>query len=113
MIVASIAKSFTGATLSLLLLWFSPANASALIVTSKQKSLDEWRSLTAPPARPPKVFVKGDTIRFFFETETNRVGFSAHWSRLRLPIEGYKAHSAQLHLEPKLSRRAGRRTRLA
>src|SRR6266496_6082008 len=68
----------------------------------KQKSLDEWRSLTAPDAPAPRVFVKGDHLRFYFESETNVVEFSAHWSRLRVPTAGYKVSSALLHLEQRL-----------
>ena len=68
----------------------------------KQKTLDEWRSLTAPDAPVPRVFVKGDHIRFYFQSETNIVEFSARWSRLRVPTAGYKVSSALLHLEQRL-----------
>src|SRR5690349_1798376 len=63
----------------------------------KQRTLDEWRVITAPDAPPPRVFVKGDNIRFYFRSETNVVEFSAHWSRLRVPTEGYRVSSALLH----------------
>src|SRR5258706_8785925 len=69
----------------------------------KQKSLDEWRSLTAPDAPAPRVFVKGDNVRFYFQSETNIVEFSAHWTRLRVPTAGYKVSSALLRWEHRLA----------
>jgi phosphatidylserine/phosphatidylglycerophosphate/cardiolipin synthase-like enzyme len=87
-----------------LLLLFTPLAAFALTPNSKQLSLDQWRALTAPAAPAPKVFVKGDHIRFLFETPTNTVGFAASWSRTRAPASDYKINSAILRLDPKLSR---------
>jgi hypothetical protein len=69
----------------------------------KQRTLDEWRGITAPDAPPPRVFVKGDDIRFYFHSETNIVEFSAHWSRLRVPTEGYRVSSALLHWEQRFA----------
>lgn len=70
----------------------------------KQRTLDEWRAITAPDAQPPRVFVKGDNIRFYFHSETNIVEFSAHWSQLRVPTEGYRVSSALLHWEERFAK---------
>lgn len=72
--------------------------------TSKQQSLDEWRTLTLPPAEAPRVFVKGDEVRFYFHTATNELEFSADWRRLRVPTEGYRVNSALLRWKRNLSR---------
>ena len=101
---ASIAKHFPAVKLSLLLLLVSPASAVPSPVAVKQQSLDEWRHLTSTNAGSPRVFVKGNTAHVYFETPTNQVGFSAHWNPLRLPLTGYRVHSARLRLDPKLSR---------
>jgi len=71
--------------------------------TTKQQSLDEWRNLTSPSAPPPRVFVKGDQVRFYFPTEAGVEAFSARWSRLRVPTTGYKADSALLRWNQRLS----------
>jgi phosphatidylserine/phosphatidylglycerophosphate/cardiolipin synthase-like enzyme len=68
----------------------------------KQKSLDEWRALTSPSAPAPRVFVKGNTIRFYFQTETGVMGFSANWSHHRIPTDAYKVRTALIQLEPGL-----------
>src|SRR4051794_23591490 len=68
----------------------------------KQKSLDEWRALSAPDAVPPRVFVKRDTVHFYFQAETNFVEFSARWTRLRVPTASYRVSSALLHWEARL-----------
>ena len=72
--------------------------------TTKQQSLDEWRSLTSPSAPAPRVFVKGDHVRFFFPTEDGVEAFSAHWSRLRVPTGAYKVSSALVRWDQRLSR---------
>lgn len=76
--------------------------ATAGTRTSKQQSLDEWRAMTAPSAPRPRVVVKGDEARFFFENPEGLVGFKAEWRRLRIPTDHYRVHSALLHLDPKL-----------
>ena len=73
-------------------------------MTAKQQSLDEWRSLTSLAAPPPRVFVKGDHVRFFFPGPTNVEAFSGRWSRLRVPTGPYRVNSALLHWEEKLPR---------
>lgn len=88
----------------LLAVQFSSCLALADKAGSKQRSLDEWRSLTAASAAPPKMFIKGDRARFFFTTDTGVQAFSANWSRLRVPTSGYKPYSALLKLEQKLPR---------
>jgi cardiolipin synthase len=70
----------------------------------RQQALDEWRSLTSPGQPRPRVFVKGDEIRFYFQGETNVVEFGAHWSRLRVPTEGYRINTALLHWHQRLPR---------
>jgi phosphatidylserine/phosphatidylglycerophosphate/cardiolipin synthase-like enzyme len=81
--------------------------ASTLLASAanppKQRALDEWRAITAPDAPPPRVFVKGDNIRFYFPSETNFVEFSAHWSRVRVPSEGYRVNSGLLRWEQRLA----------
>ena len=69
----------------------------------KQQSLNEWRSLTSTSAPPPRVFVRGDQVRFYFHTEAGVEAFSAHWSRLRVPTSAYKADSALLHWDQRLA----------
>jgi phosphatidylserine/phosphatidylglycerophosphate/cardiolipin synthase-like enzyme len=71
---------------------------------TKQQSLDEWRSLTASNAPIPRVFVKGDQVRFLFTNDTGLVGFNGHWSRLRVPTGHYHVHSALLHWDEELSK---------
>jgi cardiolipin synthase len=89
----------------LLVFSVSLADFAARAATSKQLSLDQWRSLTSPAATAPMVFVKGDDIRFYFETATNVMEFNADWSHLRVPTEGYKVNSALIRWKQNLSRR--------
>jgi cardiolipin synthase A/B len=94
----------SGATLVwplVLLLAFT--SLCALAATPKQASLDEWRSLTSSTSQPPRVFVKGETVRFFFPTDGGVIAFNSRWSRSRIPSKGYKVHSALLRWEQKLS----------
>ncbi len=70
----------------------------------RQAALDEWRNLTAPGQPSPRVFVKGDEVRFYFQGESNVVEFGAHWSRLRVPTEGYRINSALLRWHQRLPR---------
>ena len=92
------------ATLAWLLAVFGSAHVCAGAAVPKQQSLDEWRSITAPTAPYPRVFVKGDHIRFYFESDTNVIEFEAHWSRLRIPTEGYRINSALLRWNQRLPR---------
>ena len=69
--------------------------------TPRQKSLDEWRDLTAQP-EPPKVFVKGDNVRFYFHRGTNVEEFNGNWSRARVPSDGYHVNTALLKWTQKL-----------
>ena len=70
----------------------------------RQRSLDEWRNLTAPTAPPPRVFVKGNQVRFYFQTATNIEEFSARWDRHRIPSDGYRVSSGLLRWDQKLPR---------
>ncbi len=97
-------KFFGAAMLGGLVCFLAPPPTCASAASEKQKSLDEWRSLTSPTAEPPRVFVKGDQIRFYFQAETNVVEFSADWDRFRIPTRAYKVHSAMLHWNQRLSR---------
>ena len=83
---------------------FGMTGMAALAATSKQQSLDEWRSLTSPTAAAPRVFVKGDEIRFYFHGQTNELEFNADWRHLRVPTEGYRVNSALLRWQQNLSR---------
>jgi len=62
----------------------------------RQESLDEWRALTGPQAPPPRVYVKGNEIRFRFETTNGLAGFRADWQHARIPSHQYKVKSAVL-----------------
>ena len=89
----------------LLVLWLGAVTGHAVVVTTaKQQSLEEWRNLTAPTARPPRVFVKGHRIRFCFQGGTNITGFSASWKHLRVPPDGYAVSSARLRWDKRLNR---------
>ena len=97
-------KLLGAATLALLMLLGDAASRCALAATPKQQSLDEWRSLTAPSAPAPRVFVKGNQIRFYFQSATNVEEFSAHWDRHRVPSDGYRVSSTVLRWNQKLAR---------
>ena len=72
--------------------------------TTKQESLDEWRSLTSSNTPAPRVFVKGDHVRFYFTAEGGIEAFNAHWTRLRVPTGAYKVSSALVRWDQRLSR---------
>ncbi len=97
-------KLFTGVIVGLAATWLGTTQAGARAAVPKQRSLDEWRSLTSPTNPAPRVFVKGDNIRFYFQSESGVVGFSARWGRLRVPTEGYKINSAILSLDTGLAK---------
>lgn len=73
--------------------------------SSKQLSLDQWRSLTSSGAAAPRVFVKGDNVRFYFDTGTNVMEFDADWGHLRVPTGGYKVNAALIRWKQNFSRR--------
>ena len=102
MTVGRTARLLSVAKLALLMLVCDAASRGASAATPRQQSLDEWRSLTAPAAPAPRAFVKGDHIRFFFQSETNLTVFGGSWKRLRVPAKDYKINSAVLRLEPNL-----------
>ena len=104
MIVGRTAKLLTVASLALLMLLGDAANSCARAAVPKQRSLDEWRSLTAPDAPPPRVFTKGDHVRFFFQTAANVEEYSARWDRHRIPSDGYRVRSGLLRWDQKLPR---------
>ena len=62
------AQHLTAATVALLMLLSDAASRCASAATPRQQSLDEWRSLTAPTNPPPRVFTKGNQVRFYFQT---------------------------------------------
>ena len=76
----------------------------ALAAPTKQQSLDEWRNLTASNAPPPRVFTKGETVRFYFPHDGGVEAFSARWSHRRVPSGRYHVHSALLHWNQRLER---------
>ena len=90
--------------LALLMLLGGAATNCAGAAVPKQQSLDEWRSLTAPTAPAPRVFVKGYQIRFYFQTSTNVVEFSAHWGRHRVPSDSYRVSFSLLRWNQRLAR---------
>lgn len=97
----------TRITLCLLAFLLAKTEARANPGATRQQSLDEWRSLTATNAPRPRVFVKGDQVRFLFTNHTGLVGFNANWSRLRVPTGRYHVHSALLHWDEELSQNPG------
>ena len=92
------------ATVGILLAVFGAAQDCTGAGAARQQSLDEWRNITAPAAPAPRVFVKGNQIRFYFQRETNVIEFGAHWSHGRIPTEGYRIHTALLRWNQKLPR---------
>src|SRR5262249_2551674 len=81
---------------------FSICGCKTASPSTKQQSLNEWRNLTAPTAQPPRVFVKGDQVRFYFITDSGVEAFRGDWSRLRVPTSGFRAHSGLLDWDQKL-----------
>jgi phosphatidylserine/phosphatidylglycerophosphate/cardiolipin synthase-like enzyme len=104
MIQEDFKKSRNAVAAILLALFFGLTGMGAHAATSKQQSLNEWRYLTAPTAEAPRVFVKGDEIRFYFHGRTNELEFSADWSHLRVPTGGYKVNTALVRWKKNLSR---------
>ena len=104
MIVGRTARILITATVALLLLLVNSACRSTGASVPKQRSLDEWRSLTAATAPPPRVFSKGNEVRFYFTTATNIEEFRAEWDRHRIPSDGYGVRSAVLRWNQKLPR---------
>jgi len=70
----------------------------------RQQALNEWRNLTGSAASPPRVFLKGDTILFYFPTPAGVEVFSANWHRVRIPTPNYKVNFTILHWARKLPR---------
>lgn len=87
-----------------MLCWWNAWPAAAHPGASKQESLDEWRSFTSSTAPPPRVFVKGDHVRFYFQAEDGIEAFNSHWTRFRVPTGRYKVSSALLRWDQRLSR---------
>ena len=104
MIVGRTTQHLTAATVALLLLLSDAASRCASAATPKQQSLDEWRSLTASNALPPRVFTKGHLIRFYFQTRTSVEEFSTRWDRHRIPSDGYQVSFGLLRWDQKLPR---------
>jgi len=74
------------------------SNLSAPL-SPQQKSLNEWRDLTSPAASPPRAFVKGDNLKLVFGVGTNVVEYRGDWTKLRIPSQGFRIHSALLRLD--------------
>ncbi len=70
----------------------------------KQQSLNEWRGMTSPTAPVPRVFVKGDQVRFYFQKDGGVDVFKALWRRLRVPTGAYRVNSAILRWDQRMSR---------
>ncbi len=97
------ARHVATATLVLIMLLFDADGRRAAAAVPKQRALDEWRSLTGPSAPVPRVFVKGDRVRFYFQVSTNIEEFSADWDRHRVPSDGYRASAAVLRWKQRLT----------
>jgi len=93
--------SFLVALLGLVLIGSTGCSTSRV---SHQQSLDEWRALTAAGTPTPRVFLKGEQVRFYFPRTNGVEAFKAHWSLVRIPSAGYKVRSAMLRWDQKLSR---------
>ena len=104
MILGRLPGNRVGVTVLLAILLTGFTGRGAWAATSKQQSLDQWRNLTSPPAEPPRVFVKGDDVRFYFHDRTNEMEFTADWHHLRVPTEGYRVNSALIRWKQNLSR---------
>lgn len=85
------------------LFWLHPQiSLVAHPATTKQQSLNEWRALTAPAAAAPRVFVKGDHVRFYFPVGDGVEAFQAHWTHLRVPTGNYRVSSALVRWDQNL-----------
>src|SRR5262245_59393959 len=81
-----------------------PVSLAAPATTAKQRSLNEWRGLTALATNGPRAFVRGDRIRFYFQVGTNFFEFTGNWSRHRIPAAGYRVDSALLHWKQRITK---------
>jgi cardiolipin synthase A/B len=97
------ARRFLTAMVVSAAVWSGPGHNAGLAATSKQASLDEWRTLTSAGAARPRVLVKGDEVRFYFPTQSGVEAFSAHWSRVRVPTGSYKVNSALVRWDQRLT----------
>ncbi len=83
-----------------LLAWPCEAPSTPTVMTSaRARSLAEWRALTAATNPPPRVFVKGSQVRFFFDSPPRSVVFQARWKHRRIPTDHYAVTSALLRRE--------------
>jgi hypothetical protein len=91
---------------SLLLVFFSlvATSQAAPATRARQKSLDEWRTLTSPGTNAPRAFVRGDRMRFYFQVGSNYFEFTGNWKRHRIPAAGYRVDAALLHWQQRVSR---------
>ena len=101
------ARRILAVVLGAVVMLSAPARGWAGSIAQRQQALNEWRNLTGPAASPPRVFVKGDTILFYFPTAGGVEAFSANWHRVRIPTPNYKVNSAVLRWDQKLPRMPG------
>ena len=101
---ACLGRSVRAGILGLGLLLCGTAEGWAGSIAQRQQALNEWRNLTGSAALPPRVFVKGDTIHFYFPTPAGVEAFSANWHRVRIPTPNYKVNFTVLHWDQKLPR---------
>lgn len=78
-----------------------PPGAHGRSGATEQIALEHWRSLAGSNQPVPRVFARGNNVRFYFQG--NEGGFTAAWKRLRVPSE-YRANSAILHWDSSLPR---------
>lgn len=92
-------------TLACLVIVWAPwgSSASVVVTTARRQSLEQWRELTETAAPDPRVFVKGNRIRFYFPGPTNFVRFDANWSHLRVPADGFAVSSGLLKRDKSVS----------
>jgi phosphatidylserine/phosphatidylglycerophosphate/cardiolipin synthase-like enzyme len=90
--------------LALFLVVLKLSGTEAAAATAKQRSLDEWRSLTSPGTNAPRAFVRGDHTRIYFQVGTNFFEFTGNWSWHRVPTSGYRVDSALLRWKQRISK---------
>jgi len=91
-------------TVLFFLLAFTLIGVDATAATAKQRSLDEWRSLTLSGTNAPRAFVRGDHTRFYFQVGTNFFEFTGNWRWHRVPTGGYRVDTALLRWRQRISR---------
>lgn len=90
------------ALLAGMLVCFVFAGGPSCLASSRRRSSEEWRRLTATNAPAPLVLVRNDEVRVYFQADPRPVAFLADLGRQRLPTTGYQVSSALLRLKKRL-----------